>query len=106
MTSDPLDDQVRRAVGQVPVPAGLEDRIRRSATRRRLLRWAAGAAAAAALVLLWPRPPVPTGSGPVFSLREPAPRALDLNPVSFTGDVRSTPEGFSIRFAKGGPRDE
>jgi hypothetical protein len=108
MTSDPLDDLVRRTVGQVQVPAGLEDRIRRSAALRRLTRWAVAGLAAAGLVLLWPRSNTvePTGTGPVFSLREPAPAALEMKPVAFTTEVRSGPEGVAFRFTKGGSRDE
>ena len=108
MTSDPLDDRIRRTVERIPVPAGLEDRIRRSATLRRRARWAAAGLAAAGLLLLWPRPhPVePVGAGPVFSLKEPAPRALDLNPVVFTIEARSGPEGLAFKFTRGGSHDE
>lgn len=108
MTNDPLDDLVRRTVGRVPVPAGLEDRIRRSAMLRRRRRWMVAGLAAGALVLLWPRPGpvVPAGAGPVFSLREPAPQALDLKPVVLTADVRSVGDVLAFRFTKGGSRDE
>ena len=108
MTSDPLDDQIRRTVEKIPIPEGLEDRIRRSATLRRRARWAVAGLAAAALLLLWPRPhPVePSGTGPIFSLRDPAPESLEMKPIAFTAEIRSGSEGLSFRFVKGGPHDE
>lgn len=107
---DPLDELVSRTVRELPVPAGLEARILRSAALRRRARWAVAGAglAAAVLVLLWPRPRAvePSGAGPVFSLREPEPAALDLKRVAFTVEVRPDAEGLAIRFIKGGPTDE
>ncbi len=110
MANDPMDDPVRRTVGSLPVPAGLEVRIRASVARRRRARWAAVAAAALVGVgaaLVWPRPrPVEPGvSGPVLLISEPVP-PLEMRGVQLSVEARATGEGLAVRFLRGGPSDE
>ncbi len=103
MTSDPLDDLVRRAIA---VPAGLEARIRRSAARRRAARWGAVAAAAAlGAIALWPRAE-PAPRGPVFSIVEDPPAPIRLRDAGLAAEVRASGEFLVVRFLKGGPSDE
>jgi len=111
MANEPMEDFVRRVVGRVPVPGGLEARIRASAARRRAARWGAWAAAglaAAGLAIFWPRPrPVePAVRGPVFSLQEPVPAPVDVRGVELSTEVRAQEGGLAFRFLKGGPTDE
>jgi len=107
MTPDPLDDLVRRTVDAVPVPAGLDVRIRRTVARRRLALGAAAAILiAGGLAFYRLRPVEPAISGPVFSLREPAPASLELKDVAFTVEVRPGEPGLAFRFVKGGPSHE
>ena len=107
MTPDPLDELVRRAV---PVPAGLEARIRRSAARRRAARWGAIAAAALAavgLAFLRPRAEVePAVAGPVVSILEEPPAPIEMRAVEIATEVRASSEGLAVRFLKGGPSNE
>lgn len=114
MTSgaDPLDDLVRRGVDAVPVPAGLEARIRASVARRERRRLGLGLAAVAAAVMvgsvvftLLSRTDPPPMAGPVVPLSDPALR-LELNETQLTTSVASAGDGLVFRFAKGGSSDE
>jgi hypothetical protein len=111
MADDPVDDLVRRTVGGLGAPAGLEARILVSVARRRRARRAAVAAAAlvgVAAALVWPRPqPIePAAAGPVFSLKDPVPSPMEVRGVRFATEVCVTGDLFAVRFLKGGASDE
>jgi hypothetical protein len=108
---DPLDEFVRRAVDTVPVPAGLESRVRATVTRRRMTRYFAAVAALLIVflgVLFISKPvtkPIPevVVIGPRLALTEPE-APLHVREVELVGRVTATEDGISIRFE--GARDE
>ena len=100
---DPLDEFVRRAADAVPVPSGLETRVRATVARRRVTRSLAAVAAGLLLGLALfaltrtERPKDVAIAGPRITLTDPEP-PLHLREVALKGQVTATEEGLSIRF--------
>ena len=97
------DPWFRRPLERVPVPAGLEARIRATVARRRAGRRAALAAAAllvALTVALWPRPSWPSPKPLEISLREPVPEPIRLNESSIGTEVESDGHALVLHFSE------
>jgi hypothetical protein len=107
---DPLDAWLRKTADTLPVPPGLELRVRREAGRRRRAQMAAAAAAACLLVIagtfLRSRPaPEPEAAGPVLRLSEPV-RSVESRDIQFTARVTAAGDDLVFRFTTGGKSDE
>jgi hypothetical protein len=90
---------LRDVVDRIPVPDGLERRIRASVALKRRLRWTA-LAAAAALLLIVPnlRDPPPPRIDFAVSLKDPAPSSLDLRAPDLTTRVAAEDDTLSFTF--------
>lgn len=104
---------IRDSLESMPVPEALTNRVRATVLRHRIARYGALTAVTAFLIvaavfLLQPGAPHPTMPEPkiafVFSLEEPAPKAIWLQEICFTAELDG--EGDRMVFHLGDPTDD